>query len=501
MTKMLEVGSVDLTICRQAYQGPIAIQLSDTDWQNVQTSADLVENIKQSGNTVYGINTGFGALAHQSIAHDQLQALQENIVLSHAAGVGEPLPAGVVRLILLLKINSLAQGYSGIQPQTLKALIALLNADLLPVIPAKGSVGASGDLAPLAHMAAVLIGVGDVIQQGQRLSAVEALDQLEMKPITLQAKEGLALLNGTQVSTAIAIGALLQTETLFHNAIVAGSMSVEAAAGSFKPFDARIHQVRGQLGQQQVAQWYREWLTESEINSSHAVCQRVQDPYSLRCQPQVMGACWDTWQHVAQILVREANGVSDNPLLFPDNGDSISGGNFHAEPVAMVADMLALVLSEIAAMSERRIALLIDKHFSELPGFLVKESGLNSGFMLAHVTATALASENKALATPRCVDSMPTSANQEDHVSMATNAARRLLEMAENSTYVVAIELLAACQGVSLRAPLQTTQPLLKILTRVRQQVPEYTQDRYFAPDIEAIYQLIVNTDLRAQRT
>ncbi len=355
----------------------------------------------------------------------------------------------------------------------------------------KGSVGASGDLAPLAHMAGVLLGVGEVDWHGKRLSAVEGLQQLGLSPIQLQAKEGLALLNGTQVSTALAMAAWLEAEKIFFAAIAAGSMSVEAAAGSFRPFDARVHQVRGQATQIQVAEWYRQFLDKSDINSSHAGCHRVQDPYSLRCQPQVMGACWDTMQHVQRVLLSEANGVSDNPLLFPEKGDSVSGGNFHAEPVAMVADMLALALSEVGAISERRVALLIDKHFSELPGFLVKESGLNSGFMLAHVTATALASENKALAMQRCVDSMPTSANQEDHVSMATNAARRLLEMADNTAYIIAIELLAACQGVSLRAPLQTTKRLTQVMQRVRESVPAYDRDRYFSPDIEKISQLV----------
>jgi histidine ammonia-lyase len=373
----------------------------------------------------------------------------------------------------------------------MEALITLYNADVLPVIPVKGSVGASGDLAPLAHMSAALLGVGEVFAKGERMAATEGLALVGLKPLTLQAKEGLALLNGTQASTALALYNMFAIEDLYRTALVSGALSVDAAMGSVKPFDARIHELRGHQGQIDAAASYRSLLQGSGINVSHADCDKVQDPYSLRCQPQVMGACLDQMRHAADVLLLEANAVSDNPLIFPDTGEVLSGGNFHAEPVAFAADNLALAAAEIGALAERRIALLIDATLSGLPPFLVRDGGVNSGFMIAHVTAAALASENKTLAHPASVDSLPTSANQEDHVSMATFAARKLGDIAENTANILSIELLAAAQGVDLRAPHKTSPSLQKAMDAVRKDVAHYELDHYFAPDIAAVTKLV----------
>jgi histidine ammonia-lyase len=378
------------------------------------------------------------------------------------------------------------------------ALITLFNADVLPVIPVKGSVGASGDLAPLAHMSATLLGVGDVIAKGERMAATEGLRLAGLKPLTLQAKEGLALLNGTQASTALALYNMFAIEDLYRTALVAGALSVDAAAGSVAPFDHRIHDLRGHQGQIEAATAYRSLLEGSGINLSHRDCGKVQDPYSLRCQPQVMGACLDQMRHAADVLLIEANAVSDNPLIFPDTGEVLSGGNFHAEPVAFAADNLALAAAEIGALAERRIALLIDSTLSGLPPFLVRDGGVNSGFMIAHVTAAALASENKTLAHPASVDSLPTSANQEDHVSMATFAARKLGDIAENTANILSIELLAAAQGVDLRAPHQTSPSLQHVMNTVRHEVAHYEIDHYFAPDIAAVTRLVQNGTIAA---
>jgi histidine ammonia-lyase len=378
----------------------------------------------------------------------------------------------------------------------IEALHRLLEADLLPVVPEKGSVGASGDLAPLAHLAAVLLGIGEVMAGPERLPAAEALRRIGLRPVTLAAKEGLALLNGTQVSTALALQHLFDAEDLLQAALVTGALSVDAAAGSVRPFDARIHELRGQPGQVEVAAAYRTLLQGSEINVSHRDCGKVQDPYSLRCQPQVMGACLDQLRAAAAVLEREANAVSDNPLVFAEGPEVVSGGNFHAEPVAFAADGMALAVAEIGALAERRIALLIDATLSGLPPFLVEDGGVNSGFMIAHVTAAALASENKSLAHPASVDSLPTSANQEDHVSMATFAARRLGAMADNTATIVAIELLAATQGVELRAPHATSPRLREVVRTVRARVPHYDIDRYFAPDIASVTELVRSAGL-----
>jgi histidine ammonia-lyase len=398
-----------------------------------------------------------------------------------------------VRLMMVLKINSLARGYSGVRQEVIDALISLVNEEVYPCIPEKGSVGASGDLAPLAHMGTVLLGEGEVTFKGKQLSGREGLQIAGLDPIVLHPKEGLALLNGTQASCALALQGLFLAEDLFAAALVTGSLCVEAALGSRRPFEKSIHEVRGHRAQIDVARAYRTLLKHSEIEKSHEDCEAVQDPYSLRCQPQVMGACLTQIRNASETLLVESNSVSDNPLVFPEQSDIISGGNFHAEPVAMAADNLALALAEIGALAERRMALLIDSHMSKLPPFLVEKGGLNSGFMIAQVTAAALASENKSLAHPASVDSLPTSANQEDHVSMATFAGRRLADMAENTAGIVGIELLSVCQGLDFRSPLKSSEHLEKAKSLLREKVPFYDKDRYFAPDIHKATELVVS--------
>jgi histidine ammonia-lyase len=488
VTDAVEVhaGQLTLPLLRRIYQAPAALSLGAQDRARIAAAAALVGKIVSAGDAAYGINTGFGLLAQTRIPDDQLAQLQRNLLLSHAAGVGEPLSDAVVRLILALKVNALARGYSGISQKLIDALLALLRHEVYPVIPAQGSVGASGDLAPLAHLSAVLLGIGHVRVGGKTLAAADGLARAGLEPATLGAKEGLALINGTQVSTALALAGLFGAEDVLASAIVAGAMSVDALKGSDAPFDDRIHQARGQPGQIAVAAVYRELVAGSAIRASHVDCSRVQDPYSFRCQPQVMGACLDLVRHCAGTLGTEANAVTDNPLLFVEQGEVLSGGNFHAEPVAFAADTLALALAEIGNLSERRTAVLIDPKMSGLPPFLVENSGLNSGFMIAQVTAAALASENKTLAAPCSVDSIPTSANQEDHVSMATHAARRLGPLVDNAAAIVGIELLAAAQGIDFHRPARSSAVLEKVHADIRRDVAHYAADRYFAPDIEA---------------
>lgn len=488
----LQPGQLLLSDLRKAYLEPIKVHLAESAIPAIQASVDCVEEIVREGRTAYGINTGFGLLASTKIEPHDLEKLQRSLVLSHAAGVGEALDDSMVRLIMLLKANSLSRGFSGIRIKVIKALLALINAEVYPHIPVKGSVGASGDLAPLAHMSLVLLGESKARYKGEWLPATEALKIAGLEPIALAAKEGLALLNGTQVSTAYALRGLFEAEDLFAAATVCGGLSVEAMLGSRSPFDARVHAVRGQKGQIDVAAAYRDLLTESsEIGLSHEGCEKVQDPYSLRCQPQVMGACLTQLRQAAEVLEIEANAVSDNPLVFAEQGDVISGGNFHAEPVAMAADNLALAIAEIGSLSERRISMMMDRHMSQLPPFLVENGGVNSGFMIAQVTAAALASDNKALAHPASVDSLPTSANQEDHVSMAPNAGKRLWSMADNVRGILAIEWLGACQGLDFRKGLKSSVKLERARKMLRDHVPYYSEDRFFAPDIEEASSLL----------
>ncbi|VAC59450.1 histidine ammonia-lyase [Enterobacter hormaechei] len=488
----LTPGSLSLKQLRHVWRQPVTLALDESAHRAINDSVACVEAIVAEGRTAYGINTGFGLLAQTRIATHDLENLQRSLVLSHAAGVGQPLDDEIVRLMMVLKINSLARGFSGIRLSVIQALMVLVNAEVYPWIPAKGSVGASGDLAPLAHMSLLLLGEGKARWQGEWLPAKEALKKAGLAPITLAAKEGLALLNGTQASTAFALRGLFEAEDLFASAVVCGALTTEAVLGSRRPFDARIHEVRGQRGQIDAAAMYRHVLIDtSDIADSHHNCEKVQDPYSLRCQPQVMGACLTQLRQAAEVLLVEANAVSDNPLVFAQENEVVSGGNFHAEPVAMAADNIALAMAEIGALSERRIALMMDKHMSQLPPFLVRNGGVNSGFMIAQVTAAALASENKALSHPHSVDSLPTSANQEDHVSMAPAAGRRLWEMASNTRGVLAVEWLAACQGIDLREGLKSSPLLEQARHTLREHVTHYDEDRFFAPDIDKAIQLL----------
>ena len=458
----------------------------------VEAGAAAIATIVARGEAVYGINTGFGKLAHVRIAAGDLATLQRNIVLSHAAGVGGPLPAEVVRLMLALKLGSLAQGASGVRWAVIEALEACLARDLLPVVPSQGSVGASGDLAPLAHIAAALRGVGAFLGEGE---ASAALVRHGLAPLELGPKEGLALLHGTQVSTALALAGLFEAERAFQSALVTGALATDAAKGSDGPFDPRIHAVRGHRGQIEAAAALRALMEGSAIRASHRGPDdpRVQDPYCLRCQPQVMGACLDLLRQAAATLAVEANGVSDNPLVFADTGEVVSGGNFHAEPVAFAADMIAMALCEIGSLAERRIAMLIDPALSGLPAFLTPRPGLNSGFMIPQVTAAALVAENRQRAMPASVDSIPTSANQEDHVSMATHGALRLLPMAANLRAIVGIEWLAAAQGCDFHAPLRSSPLLEAARALLRERVPTLVEDRHLAPDIAAAIALVTD--------
>ena len=458
----------------------------------IAESAAAVERILAKGKPVYGINTGFGKLASVRIAAGDLATLQRNIVLSHAAGVGDPMPVPVARLMMALKLASLARGASGVAVATVDLLEAMLARGLTPVVPAQGSVGASGDLAPLAHMTAAMIGVGEIFVQGARVPAERALREAGLALAELGPKEGLALLNGTQFSTAYALTGLFEAERLYRAALVTGILSTEAAKGSDAPFDPRIHALRGHRGQIETADALRGLMIGSAIRASHRENDlRVQDPYCLRCQPQVMGAILDLLRKAADTLIVEANGVTDNPLIFPESDEALSGGNFHAEPVAFAADMIALALCEIGSLAERRIAMLVDPALSGLPAFLTPRPGLNSGFMIPQVTAAALVSENKQRATPASVDSIPTSANQEDHVSMAAHGARRLLAMTDNLAAILAIELLAGAQGCDFHGALASSAPVEAVRALLRARVLMLDEDRHMAPDIEAATALI----------
>jgi len=474
---------------RETWCAPVRLTFDDSARERVLASQARIDAVLASGEQVYGVNTGFGQLARVRISDDELAHLQHNLVRSHAVGVGALLADDIVRLVMVMKAKALAQGYSGVRPRVVDAICDLVNNDVYPAIPEKGSVGASGDLAPLAHMARVLLGSGIARIDGVEMPAEEALGRAGLKPLTLAPKEGLALVNGTQASTAVALAAVFRTERVLAAATTAGAMSADAINGSDTPFDERIQAVRGHTGQIAVASLLRQLMDGSDIRASHIDCDRVQDPYSIRCQPQVVGACLDVLRHVSDVLQTEANAVTDNPLVFADA--VLSGGNFHAEPVAFVADYLALCIAELGALSERRIALLIDSHLSGLPAFLVRESGLNSGFMLAQITAAALASENKSLAHPASVDSIPTSANQEDHVSMAMFAANRLHTMLDNVMTIVAIELLAAAQGIEFHRPQRSSEVLERAIARIREVSPPYEEDRSLKDDVDAVTALI----------
>ena len=482
-------GSIDLATIQAIGEGaPLRME---GNWrQDVEASHATLAAALATGAALYGVNTGFGKLAQTRIPDDALAELQLNLLRSHAAGVGKKLAPRIVRLVLALKAMSLARGASGVRPIVIDYLTHMLNSDVLPVIPARGSVGASGDLAPLAHLSLVLVGEGRALFRGVEVPGGEALARIGLQPLVLGPKEGLALLNGTQVSTAIALDGLFRTRRLFATALVAAALSTEGVRGSDTPFDARIHELRGHRGQIRVAAALRGLMAGSAIRDSHREDDpRVQDPYSIRCTPQVLGAALDALDHAGTVLEREANAVTDNPLVI--GGDVLSGGNFHAEPVGFVADFMALALAETGAIAERRIALLIDPALSGLPPFLVKEGGVNSGFMIAQVTAAALTAENRHLANPRVTDSLPTSANQEDHVSMATGAALRLRPMYRNLADILAVELLCAAQGVEFHRPLKSSPALEAAHALVRGVAPFWDKDRLMAPDIAAVSALI----------
>jgi histidine ammonia-lyase len=496
-TVVLRPARVALSEWAAVYRGA-AVSLDEACFPRIAGAAEAVARILAHGEPVYGINTGFGKLASVRIDTADLARLQRNIVLSHCVGVGEPMPTAVARLMLALKIASLAQGASGVKPETVRLMCALLERGLTPVVPAQGSVGASGDLAPLAHLAGALIGVGEIaLASGERRPAAQALGAAGLAPLTLSPKEGLALLNGTQFSTANALAALFDIQTIFQSALVTGALSTEAAKGSDTPFDPRIHLLRGHPGQIETAAALRALMAGSAIRASHRLGDpRVQDPYCLRCQPQVMGAALDLLRYAARTLECEANGVSDNPLIFPDSDEALSGGNFHAEPVAFAADAMAIALCEIGSLSERRVAMLVDPALSGLPAFLTPNPGLNSGLMLPQVTAAALVSENKQCAHPASVDSIPTSANQEDHVSMAAHGARRLHRMAANAAAVVGIELITAAQGCDFHGELRSSVPLEAVRALTRTRIAPLTDDRYLHTDLQAASELVCSRAL-----
>lgn len=488
----LNPGAARLTDWRAILDGAASVLAGDSA-RSIAAGQQIVEEIVAAGTVTYGVNTGFGKLASVRIADADLAALQRNLILSHAVGTGPALPDGVVRLLVAMKAASLARGASGVRPVVIEALTAALMADALPVVPAKGSVGASGDLAPLAHMTAALMGFGEIRLKGETLPAAEGLRRAKLAPLALAAKEGLALINGTQVSTTLALTGLASIARVFDAALVAGALSVDALKGSDTPFDPRIQNLRGQPGQIRVAKILLDLIAGSAIRESHRHGDsKVQDPYSLRCQPQVMGAVRGLLDNVAATLSIEANAVTDNPLVLGP-GEIVSGGNFHAEPVAFAADMLAMGVCEIGNLSERRMALLVDPVMSGLPPFLARDAGLNSGFMIAQVTAAALASENKQKAFPASVDTIPTSANQEDHVSMATHGAFRLIDMAKNAASIIGIELMAAAEAIEHHRPLKTSARLEPVLALLRGKIAPLTEDRYLAPDLAAATELVLS--------
>jgi len=501
---LIHPGRLTLDALQAIHAGGQRLELDAEALPAIRASAALVQAAAAGEAPVYGVNTGFGKLASTRIGHEDLAALQCNLIRSHSVGVGEPLAAPVVRLVLALKAASLARGHSGVRPEVIDALLAVHDAGLVPCVPSQGSVGASGDLAPLSHLTLALMGEGEFIdEQGRRTPAAQTLAAQDLAPLVLQAKEGLALINGTQVSTALALHALFTFEPVLEAALVIGALTVDAARGSDSPFDPRIHALRGHPGQIDVARYYRALLAGSAIRASHVEGDdRVQDPYCLRCQPQVVGACLDQLRHAALVLLREANAVTDNPLVFADEGAPggriLSGGNFHAEPVALACDAMANAVAEVGAIAERRIGMLIDANISRLPPFLTPHAGLNSGFMILHVTAAALASENKTYAHPASVDSLPTSANQEDHVSMATFAARRLQPMIANVTRILAVEWLAAAQGIEFLRPLASSAVLERAHALLRGFSPAMMSDRSLAADIEAACACIGRGELSA---
>ena len=494
----LKPGSVTLADLRAIRNGA-GVTLDPDAYAAIDRGAESIARIVASGKTVYGVNTGFGLLANTRIDKARLAELQRNLVVSHACGLGDDLPRDIVRLTMALKVIGLARGFSGVRRIVVDRILAFLEKNALPCIPEQGSVGASGDLAPLAHLSAAMIGVGRIDIEGEIMPAAAALDAIGLKPLDYGPKEGLALLNGTQVSTALALDALFTAENVFSSALVAGAMSVDALQGSDAPFDARLHDLRGQPGQIAVAAFLREAMQGSDIRKSHIECDRVQDPYSFRCQPQVMGAALDLLKSAARTLEIEANAVSDNPIIFPDTDEAISGGNFHAEPVAFAADQIVMAMCETGSISQRRLAVLVDPKMSGMPAFLAKDGGINSGFMIQDIGAAALVAENRSLAFPASVDSVPTSAGQEDHVSMATGGARKARVVARNAARIVALELAGAAQGIDFHAPHKTSPALQTAHARVREATAFVDRDRYLAEEIAALERLVFSGEIAAQ--
>jgi histidine ammonia-lyase len=494
----LDPQEIDLATLRKLWSGEAA-SLDDASMERVATSAAAVERIVAGGETVYGVNTGFGLLANTRIPNERLAELQTNLILSHSAGLGDPFPRHVTRLMIVLKLLGLGRGHSGVRPLVIEALQRLLDADAMPCIPSQGSVGASGDLAPLAHLISALMGYGRIDVAGELMPAREALMRIGLDELQLGPKEGLALINGTQASTALALDALFYGERVFAAALAAGALSVDALKGSSKPFDPRISELRGQPGQVRVAAAIHDLLQGSEILVSHVKCDRVQDPYSFRCQPQVMGASLDLLENAARTLTIEASAVTDNPIVFADEDTAISGGNFHAQPVAFAADTIAMALCEVGSISERRVSVLVDPKMSGLPAFLTQDSGVNSGLMIPQVTAAALVSENKSLAFPASVDSIPTSAGQEDHVSMAPIAARKATQIARNAAGVIAVELMAGAEGIDYHSPLKTSPKLQEIHAAVRARSPHFTADRYWADEMSALQSAVLAGEIGAE--
>ncbi len=496
MTIVLTPGAASLSLLERIYRGEESFQLDRSARNGVDRAAEIVLAAKDNETPIYGINTGFGKLASARIEKSDIDQLQRNLILSHSAGVGEPLASPVTRLVIALKLLSLGRGASGVRWQIVEHIEAIVEAGILPIIPSQGSVGASGDLAPLAHMTAAFIGEGQVDWRGRIESAREALAQVGLDPYRLSAKEGLAMINGTQVSTALALAGLFDAWRVLLASVTTSALSVDAAMASAAPFRGEIHQLRGHFGQIETARILCELLEGSEICESHRTDDdRVQDPYCIRCNPQVTGACMDLLRQAGATLQTEANAVTDNPLILSD-GDIVSGGNFHAEPVAFAADQIALAISEIGCIAQRRVSLLVDPKLNfGLPAFLASNPGLNSGLMIAEVTSAALMSENKAMANPRSIDSTPTSADQEDHVSMSCHAAFRLMSMNRNCASIVAIEGIAAVQGIEYRSPLATSPRLKRITSLIREECPTLTEDRMLSGDIAAVTGLIQKSD------
>jgi histidine ammonia-lyase len=502
MKKTVHIDGHHLTIADVAR---VARREADVAWrplsrEAVERARELVDSFVRKDEAVYGVTTGFGKLSDVKISRTQLEQLQANLIRSHACGTGTPLTEAETRAALLIRANVLAKGFSGVRPVVVETLVAMINADVLPVIPAKGSVGASGDLAPSAHIALVLMGEGRARYMGEELDGGEAMARAGIPVLTFQAKEGLAILNGTQIMTAVGCLQLHELDYLLHVASLAAALSTDGLKDTDRHFDPKVHDARPHPGQQEIAREMADLLRDSEIRESHRTCGRVQDPYSLRCIPQVHGAVSDTMNHARAVLEREINSATDNPLVFPDAGEVISGGNFHGEPVAFVLDFLAIAATELTTIAERRIELLINPDLSGMPAFLAKDPGLNSGFMIPQLTVVSLVAENRILSHPASVDTLPTSANKEDHVSMGMTAALKLRQVVENVRTVLAVELLVACQAIDFRRPLRSSPALEGVYGIVRRQVPFMDTDRNISLDIDVVTAMLRDRQIKTPR-